>query len=44
MSPGLKLCACRDCYQATNSPLLPVANRELDEFLANAAQPLLPAP
>jgi hypothetical protein len=34
----------RDCYQVTSSPLLEVANRELDEFLANAAQPLLPAP
>jgi spermidine synthase len=34
----------RDCYQAINSPLLPVATSELDEFLANAAQPLLPTP
>ena len=34
----------RDCYQAINSPLLATANRDLDEFLANAAEPLLPTP
>jgi hypothetical protein len=34
----------RDCYQATNSPLLPIAAEELDEFLANAAQQLIPTP
>jgi len=31
----------RDCYQATNNPRLPVASEELDEFLRNAAQPLI---
>ena len=31
----------RDCYQATSHPLLAAAERDLNEFLGNAAQPLV---
>jgi hypothetical protein len=31
----------RDCYQATADPLLAAANRDLNTFLSNSAQPLL---
>jgi hypothetical protein len=34
----------RDCYQTANHALLPEANRDLDEFLANAAEPLITTP
>ena len=31
----------RDCYQATNNPLLPIAEEQLNEFLENSTQPLI---
>ena len=31
----------RDCYRVTNSPRLALASRDLEEFLRNAAQPLV---
>jgi hypothetical protein len=31
----------RDCYAATGDPRLPAAERDLNEYLANAAQPLV---
>ena len=32
----------RDCYQATNNPRLPAAQRELDAFFAGEPLPLAP--
>ncbi len=31
----------RDCYQAAGHPLLPAAERDLNEFLGNSSQPLV---
>jgi hypothetical protein len=34
----------RDCYEATNHPLLQTAASDLDEFLKTAPRPIVSAP